>query len=528
MPTSSVPEIVMSRKSDILTVRERQLILNKLACEGGDAYISARLWRAPNESDRSWEGSSAKVGSPLARGATSSFGLVGRKNRTSYVNDAGRIAGKIEQYLFKDPVIRDGADELFIDNMGGKGVDALRFWMNVNQMFTTGQWVWIQASRESVAPTLLERTERDLVKWTAYPSVAVPDWAFDEDGRLLWVIVETEEIDKRDPFAAQQKRKVRTLWRLGESGGVEVSRYAVNNNGGATDKAEEIDETRIVPIDEIPFVLLGKPSPLPWWFDDVEQIQQQLLNLDSLHIDNLVRTVFPQMIISAGQFDRLDTTLREANNAENGEVILQMVKEIVRGIDAPIVEDPEEHGITRFITPSAADLSAIPTEIERKRKLLFETTGLSLFNKETRQTQTAESKQFDQLDTESTLKNRALIMQKAEEALVTISLKLDPAFKEYDPVWPTSFDVVDAAADMAVVSTVADMGDAVPAMRKMALKAAVRVLTQINGRDRDLAEQADKEIDAADFTEERIPAEDNPLGFGGGGFNRNAPPGGEE
>ena len=78
--------------------------------------------------------------------------------------------------------------------------------------------------------------------------------------------------------------------------------------------------------------------------------------------------------------------------------------------------------------------------------------GLSLFNKETKAIQTAESKQFDQLDTESTLKHRALFMQESEEKLVELSKEIDPEFSEYDPIWPDSFDVVDLASDSQTVT----------------------------------------------------------------------------
>ena len=511
----------MNRTNRILTERGVQLMRNRLAVEGGRRYIEERLWRAPNESELSWTGNRSMSAEARAASGLGTFGVVGRKDRTTYVNDAGRVSGKIQQYLFKDPINRDGADEAFLRNMGGRDTDAHKFWMDANEAFTSSQWCWIQASREAVAPTLRDRTRKDMVRWTLYPSIAVPDWCIDEDtGEIVWILAESFRVENADPFREAVYRKIRTLWTK-EEGGVRVRRFTTEQSGGSSgaknaEKAVEFGDEFIAGLDEIPFVLIGKPSPKPWWFDDVENLQAQMLNLDSLHVDNLMRTVFPQLVISMGTFNNLDTKLREVYGADRGEVILKVVRELVRGVDTPIVEDQGEGGITRFISPNAGDLAALPTEIERKRALLFDITGLSLFNKETRMVQTAESKQFDQLDTESTLKNRALIMQTAEESLVAISRKLDPSFKEYKPVWPNSFDVDDPARDLQAVSIVSDLSDAVPAMRKMAMKAAVRALQSIGGADKKLVAEANKEIDEADFKPEETPPEDQPLRIGAG------------
>ena len=192
---------------------------------------------------------------------------------------------------------------------------------------------------------------------------------------------------------------------------------------------------------------------------------------------------------------------------------MQVVKEIIRGADTPIIETPEERGISRYICPSNADLKALPEEISRKRGLLFENAGLALFNNETKQTQTAESKQYDLLDTESTLKNRSLLMQKAEKKLVEMSQKLDPDFAVYDPVWPTTFEVEDATEATQVVSLVANLPDRTPSMRKLALKAGVRLIASKAGKDQALVEEANKEIDEKEFAEPEV---EDPFLEGGG------------
>jgi len=488
-----------NRVHKILAARREQLILNILAWKGGRPYIDERLWRAPNESDLSWHGTRA---AEAGTAASDRFFTSGRKRRAALVNDAGRVVSKITQYLFKFPAERQDIDAEWERDVTGGGVSVGNFWVDVSEMLTAGQWVWLQADRMG-APTdpetgrprqrtaLEKRIDGDRVRWTAWPSVSVPDWSFDRNGALLWIITEGSWYDNSDPRAAAKEYRVRTLWERAP-GGYTVTQHLVDCATGDSGQYGEPVEVRGV--DKLPFTLVGTPCAEPWWFDDVEGIQAQLMNIDSLHYENLVKTVYPQLVIPFSTLNNLEMKLVERMGSANGEKLVEVVREIVRGLDAPIVESGEESGITRFIQPAAADQETLPKELTRKRALLFDMVGLALFNKETRQIQTAESKRFDHLDTESTLKHRAQIMQAAEERLVAISKMIDPAFREYAPIWPTSFDVVDMAAESNALTMLANLPDITPSMRKLALLGALRMLAEKGGHDRDLIEQARKEI----------------------------------
>jgi hypothetical protein len=485
---------IATRKHKIYSARQDQLAYNILSAKGGRPYVDARLWRAPNESDLSWFGTGRDIGT------------VGRKKRAAYVNDAGRIVSKITQYLFKVHAERNGIDEAWSVDVDGSGTPVNRWWIDASEALTAGQWCWVQVDRAAALTdadgtprerTILEKQrDLDFVRWTLWPSTSVPDWAFDSAGRLLWLITESDVYDNADPNADPKESKLRTLWQVVD-GHVEVSRHLVDGSGEQT----QVSTTQLA-LNAIPFALIGTPTEDPWWFDDVEMLQAQCMNLDSLHVENLVRTVYPQLIIPQTMLEGLEMKLVERCGSSNGESVVEAVREIVRGLDSPIIESAAEANITRFIQPNASDLKAIPDETDRKRKLLFDLAGLALFNRETRQIQTAESKQFDQLDTESTLKHRALILQDAERQLVELSKLIDPMFTEYEPVWPSSFDVVDVEAESAALGMLGNLPDATPAMRKLALVGALRVLAEVGGVDKDLVNQARQEIEAASFDAE--------------------------
>lgn len=145
--------------------------------------------------------------------------------------------------------------------------------------------------------------------------------------------------------------------------------------------------------------------------------------------------------------------------------------------------------------PDPAAMKIIPDELRRKRSLLFDNAGLALFNKETRQVQTAESKQFDQLDTESTLKNRSLMMQQTEERLVKVSKIVDSTFTVYTATWPSSFDVVDTIAASQSLQLLLNLPSLPLAMRKLAMRGVLRTLEELGGGDPKLIEEAKAEIE---------------------------------
>ena len=476
---------ITTRKHPIYIARFVQNLRNRLAIDGGRPYIDARLQRAPNETDVSWNGSADD-------------GVVGRRDRACLINDAGRIASKINQYLFKTPATRNGADEAWLADVAADGRSASRFMEDVSTALTAAGWCWLQVDRNpqefdlfgNPKPYTLESAGANPVKWRLWEALDVTDWHVDEDGEIRWLITRAFKRIDADPNRDGDDCVIYTLYHKDEDGKVYVTEKCDSNVAGLRlrTRAEIPGMTRV------PFVLVGTPTPRPWWFDDVEQIQAQVLNLDSLHNETLTNGVYPQLVVPYSLLQSLDVDLKLEKTSGKERIRLQ--RELVKGRSNPLFEDAEDRGTTRYIQPNAGDLSQIVAEANRKRGLLFDMAGLSLFNKETRQIQTAESKQFDQLDTNSTLGHRALILQAAEKRLVEMSALLDGAFRVYDPVYPTKFDVVDVTALSSTLQMVSNLPDVTPAMRKLVLKSALRIVRECGGVDDDTYDAALDQIDA--------------------------------
>lgn len=500
--------IISSRHHPIFLARSRQLDLNRLAAKGGRPYIEARLWRAPNETDAQWAGDAKE-------------GIVGRKERSALVNDAGRIVAKIRQYIFKKQPERHGVDEVFSANCAGDGVSLDDFMGNVCDAMTTGQWCWIQvdSTPAAVDPNTGRTYEQNLenkprVFWRLWESCAVQDWSIDDDGTLRWIIVRTWIYDNSNPFAEARKVEISTLFYLDpRDGHVYVTDEATEDVNLQLRKGELIQG-----LDRIPFVLVGNPSPDAWWFDDVENIQAQVMNYDSMHNETLTDAVYPQLVVPMALLNTLQTNLDVEKLDSEHLIVLQ--RELIKGRKNPFYEDGESKGTTRYVSPGSGDLKMLTDEQDRKRRLLFDMAGLALMNRETRQVQTAESKSFDQLDTNATLGNRSLILQRAEARAVELSKYFDTTFKTYEPVYNTKFDVVDVAALSQTVQTLSQLPNITPNMRRIVLKAAMRIVLEVGGVGDDDYERIVEEIEGIPDDDLR-PSLSIP-GLGGGVFEHPA------
>ena len=482
-------EIVATREHAILTSRRQQVSYNLKALRGGNPYIDARLFRAPNESDLSWTGNQ--------------YGVTGRRQRAFLLNDAGRVAQKLNQYLFASEPTRTGIDAAWAKDVTTTGLTVNAFWQQVNELFTAGGWLWLSADRG--APEIDPATSRprarsmaqreamgDRVFWNIWEPTEVVDWHFDAFGRLTHLITDESRYENEDPMTEPTTESLRTLWRRNPAGAT-WQRYTTDGDGKV-----KVGAGGFISVPDIPFMPVGIPAITPWWFDDVEMIQQALLNFDSLHSENLVKTVYPQLVVPASMVNDLQGKLVERLGQNSGGRVVEVVREIIRGLDRPFVESAEDKGLTRYLQPSAADMNAIPEYKNSLRQKLFDMVGLALFNRETRQVQSAESKQFDHLDTAATLRNRALIMQDAEIKLVDLSVSLDNTFRVYAPEWPQEFDVSTTAEDSTALAQIGNMAELTPGMRKALQRAVVSVLDGIIRIKPEDRKEIDAEIEAGE------------------------------
>lgn len=469
MTTENPDTLIAKRIHPVLDARRENIRINLLCRDGGQPYIDERLFRYPYESDISWYGAGD------GNGAT-------RKDRTSYTNSAGRIVDKVEQYIFKGGIKRDGIDPDFQGNASATGKTVNQVMSDVSQYLTTCGWAWLQIDRDGQPDAIRSMADRerdgDRVFWQAVSPLDVVDWAFDAAGRFIWVLTQGVDYDNRDPFNPGTYQPYRILWGANGAG---VKYYIDPKN------AEKVIEKEpfATSAGEVPLVLVGNPSAKAWAFDNIELVQMTLLNLESTHREGLIGSAYPQMVLPASMMDSMPQQTM-ADREESG------VKRVV-GRKHPITETQEESGISRYLQLSGLAWEAIPEEIKRAQKDMFEIAGQAM-KTESRAAQSGDSKAWDHLDTESLIKSRAITLEAAEMKAVSISKQLDSGFKSYVPVYPKSFDISDPESDMRALVGV-DALVSTPLAIKEKEKAAVMVMAKIAGTSEETLQAIFDEID---------------------------------
>ncbi len=483
----SILDVRGTRKHTVLARRERQLRLNTMVREGGAEYISVRLARFPYESDSSWNG--AQSSDSRASWKSDSLGVAtgnsqGRKDRAFLINYASRIVVKTNNYVFAQGIGRDGIDETFELDVSKTGLTVNAFMEEVSAAYTAAQWCWIGVDRggaSSQRSVAQREAEGDRVWWSLWLPHEVVDWHFDDSGQLTWLITEEEIYENSDVMVEPTTQWVRTLWKPG--GGVRL--YMNEADHTKIDREEPFTTSA----DIVPFVLVGIPSQRPWWFDDVERVQAALLNLESAQQENLVQSVYPQLVLPHGIIDEI-MRLCELKGVKGYQAALEMV----RGLNYPILEPTEARGLSRYLTPDAQDLKAIPDGITRLRQELLDIVGLSMRNPDTKQVQSAAEKAWDNLDPSITLRKRAVLMEEAEKKAVEISCELDSSFKEYTPEYPRQFDIPDPKQDFQTLLELDNLTLPESARKEIA-RACVKFMSRIVSIPKERYEEIMRDID---------------------------------
>jgi hypothetical protein len=418
--------VIRTRKNPVLAARECQLNINVLGLRGGRPYVNSRLARFPGEPELMWSG-----------GTANSTHIQGRKQQTHVLPYLSRIASKINQYIFGQGIQREGADEDVMDDITRTGQSIDQFMRGVSDLITACGWCWIGVDLPAITDrtTLAEqRNSKIRAYWQLYAPQEVVDWSYSETGVLEWLLLETQITKTADATTPRSTHKARVNW-TPQSATV----YVYKNGKNGMPKEEIMSEEEIPhTFGLVPFVLAGSPSPLPHVFDSLEGVNKTIMDLMSANRTNFFEGVFPMRYFPASQQERwMDDKMQGGKPAHIGAAIGMH--------DACFVEEGETP--PGVVAVNSSDFEAMRRECEYLKHELFETAGL-LIKQESRAAQSADSKAFDQLEIEQGLRERAQVLQEAEEKAVAISVAIDNNFKDYQPKYPDQFSVRDFVKEL--------------------------------------------------------------------------------
>lgn len=474
--------ILATRRHKVLEARADQIGINILAYHGGTPYIDARLCRFPAESDIDFFGS---FGGELNEKRFNTSGgatrAIGRKDRAFLINYARRVAAKINQYVFATSPQRENADPAFLLDATATGMSLNQFMGEISSLVTAARWCWIGIDRPaSSGSRSIAARERagDRVYWQIYDPTEVVDWSFGSNGRLNWLITQTSEYLNGDPRQEAKTVSIRYLYEPGK-----VTRLQFNGNKDDFDAQIETP----IGMSEIPFVLGGMISDAPWWFDDLERIQRAVMDLHSSRDHQIFRAVFALLVISRAFADHLST---------EGITTTEARRKI--GIGNPLIETADESGLTRYLEVPTTVFATIRDAINDLQAQLYEIVGLNMSVPESRQVASAEAKQWDHLDPETVLRERATLLEEVEGKAVEMSRQLGGGvFTPWQPVYGKKFDISDFEADLAALTSVGALS--LPASgEKIVQKCGLRAIAKHFGIDAKELQDALAEVDSYD------------------------------
>lgn len=415
-----------------------------------------------------------------------------RLRRACYFNYPRKIARLITQYLLSVEPQRENADIAAVEDFSRSGLRA----NEVMRQFSTLLTVYGSAFMFMDMPFFqgevdAERKKKENLRPGArvLSPLEVPDWAFGEDGKLNWIIIEEEISPDNGPFVPAGKYLRRVLWtrdeffvfrRLPSAGNIELESCGLN------------------PLGEVPAIRVADPdgfgSDCRHYFEDVVRISEAILNNGSEAQMNIVKQMFGLLVIS-------DTFARGAKMLENsapgngsGNGAKPKFSHLLAR-SAALWETPEERGISRYISPSGADITAIREENLMLKRELFDVVGMPLRNEST-QAQTAESKAWDHHQIRQFLVSRVDILEQTEMKMWELFNRCDNTIPIPHVVYNRDFSVTDLSSAVASLLQLSQLSDSGEFRRELA-RTGVFLLEKLKKISPEIKKEIIREIENA-------------------------------
>ncbi len=408
-----------------------------------------------------------------------------RLERAYYFNYPRKIARLITQYATAVEPQRENADPELVEDFSRTGLRV----NEVMRQFSTLLNVFGAAALAVEMPFFdgevdQERKQRERLRPAvrAVSPLAVADWAWGEDGRLSWILFEEEDSLDAGPFLPSVQVRRRRLWTREE-----FCLFEKDQVSGIPVLVSRVRHALGV----VPALLQFEPDGFGLdsrhYFEDVVRISDAILNNESEAQMNVIKQMFGLLVIS-DSFAR--STRLPPEDPGAGRQFSQLLAR-----SAALYETPEERGISRYISPTGVETSAIRAENQQLKKELFEVVGLAL-QPELQQRQTAESKAWDQHQVRQFLSCRADLLEQAELSAWELMRKFDPAVPLPRVVYNREFSVIDLANSVSSLLQLREL-DGGPEYQREIARTAVFFLEKLKKIDPDRRLRILQEIEEA-------------------------------
>ena len=426
-------------------------------------YIkSERIWR---RSAAAYSGGAEYIEEALIRHVSEiDIEFEERRRRAYYFNYPRAIARRITQYVLAHDPQRSGGDPELIEDFSRTGLRVNEVMRQLSTLLNVYGRTWLMVESPNFDGKVdLERARRERLRpyCRALSPLHVTDWAYGDDGRLLWVLLKENVFDNSDPFSMPRHYSRRRLierdrWRLFESSTAGIAEIA----GGVN------------PAGCVPLIEITEPDGFGLdarhWFEDVVRISEAILNNESEAQMNVVKQMFGMLVVS-------DAFVRGGKSRQNGNSGSNFAATVARS--AAIVESVEEKGISRFISPSGVENAAIRAENISLKRELYDVVGLAV-QSPSREAQTAESKAWDFQNVCQFLSARADLLEQAEKAAWSLMQKFDPGIHIPQISYSRKFAVRDLADSIGGLLQLREL-ESGPSFRRALSRSALDLLDAV-------------------------------------------------
>ena len=264
--------------------------------------------------------------------------------------------------------------------------------------------------------------------------LSVPDWSYNADGSLEWVLIEENTFDNSNVFAEPVTRRRRRLW-------TPKNWQLFEEDHGEIKLIDEgTHDLNTVPLIHAASADNNTPGT-GHWFEDVVRISDAILNNESEAQMNIIKQMFGLLVISEN-FARGNRPSVQKNKNDQSKFSHILAR------SAAIWESSEESGISRYISPTGVATNTIRQENQNLKAELFDVIGLTVI-RETREIQSAESKAWDHQQICQFLCSRVDLLEQTELAIWQLMNLYDPSITIPQIAYNRDFAVTDLKESIA-------------------------------------------------------------------------------
>lgn len=392
---------------------------SKGAYSGGKAYIDTALVKHVSEID---------------------LEFTERKTRAYYFNYPRKIAQIISQYVLAQEPKRQNASPDIVEDFSRSGLRVNEVMRQFSTMLNVYGAAWLLVDMPAFKGELDVETKAVLrirPYAVALSPLDVIDWAYGSDGKLMWAVIPETVTDNSDPFAAPVSVSKRRLWTR-DSWYVIVKDKSTTNLTIESEGKHNLGMVPLIRYEETD----GYGMDANHWFEDVVRISDAILNNESEAQMNIVKQMFGLLVVSQSFADKA-TQIQESS--ESGDSPQKFSHIIARS--AAMTEQADEKGISRYISPDGAETQTIRSENQNLKKELFDVVGLAV-QKESKESQSAESKAWDNQNVQQFLATRADILEQVESQAWAIMAAWDSTISEPEISYNREFAILDLKASI--------------------------------------------------------------------------------